>query len=407
MKNRKRALPLGMLAVGLLVVLAGIGIVSGLWSKNLTIEGTVETGDLNVDWTLNTTGVGDDLCTQFNPLFPCDGVVRKDVGKFNCTVDREDQQILHFVVSNAYPSYEADCQYHFKNTGSIPFNVIGAAVSGGGDLTGCGGDVDPDPQVIQIECDQMTIGYFDNIGRQIDPGQEQSGSLKIHVKQAAGQSDCTAQSTDIPGGAPAVIVHSISCDEGSLVRYDFKVKVCVAQWNEAATYEQCVASPQHEGPQNDLIIDADGIATRGDGLGTCGSPVTLGSQDVVQGDPLNSFPSFGSPPTGLDWFDQDGNGVWTMTCSGDDLHSEDPGTCAGADRDGVHDLGIDCKVLDYDNSLVDQEQVDCDIEAGANFGTTVTVCPDPLVKYHDDNGNGSYEMGEDLVFDANNDGIFD
>lgn len=252
MKNRKRALPIGFAVVGMLVVLAGLGIISGLWSKNLVVNGTVETGDLQVDFTQDTTGVGDDLCTSFNPLFPCTHV-RKDVGKFECLVDEQDHQIVNFRVINAYPSYEADCEYHFANTGSIPFNVIGAVITGGGALTGCSGDLDPNVAVL-VECDQMTIKYFDNIGMQIDPGEEQSGSLKIHVKQAAAQSDCIAESTDIPGGGPpAVVVSNIKCNEDTQVTYEFAVKICVAQWNEEATYEQCVLSAQHEGPESILL----------------------------------------------------------------------------------------------------------------------------------------------------------
>ena len=149
---------------------------------------------------------------------------------------------------------------------------------------------------------------------------------------------------------------------------------------------------------SDSCIDVDGIlsATAGIGVGT--------HTEVALGSPLNPFPSPGSPPTGLDWFDTDGNGVWS---AGDDLHSEDGLTCPGAIRNGVHDLGLDCKVLDIDGSLVNGQQVDCDIEVGANFGTTVTVCPDPLVKYFDFNGNGSYDMGEDLILDTNGNSIFD
>jgi len=149
--------------------------------------------------------------------------------------------------------------------------------------------------------------------------------------------------------------------------------------------------------KSDSCIDVDGIISPTDGVGTGFTEVTIGS-------PLNSFPSPGNPPTGLDWFDTDGNGVWS---AGDDLHSEDPTTCPTAIRNGVHDLGADCKVLDIDNSLVNGQQVDCDIEVGANFGTTVTVCPDPLVKYFDFNGNNSYDMGEDIILDLNGNGIFD
>jgi hypothetical protein len=148
---------------------------------------------------------------------------------------------------------------------------------------------------------------------------------------------------------------------------------------------------------NDEIIDADGTASAGKGL--------PGAKDVMPGDPLLPFPSTGSPSTGLDWFDQDGNGVWTQGL--DALHSEDPASCPTAFRDGIHQLGFDCKVVDESSSLVNGDQVDCDVEVGANFGTTVTVCPDPKMKFHDKNANGTYELGEDIVLDLNMNNIYD
>lgn len=147
---------------------------------------------------------------------------------------------------------------------------------------------------------------------------------------------------------------------------------------------------------NDEIIDADGTASAGKGL--------PGAKDVMPGDPLLPFPSVGSPSTGLDWFDQDGNGVWTQGL--DALHSEEPASCPTAIRDGIHQLGFDCKVVDESSSLVDGDQVDCDVEVGVNF-SGVPACPDPKMKFHDKNGNGTYELGEDIVLDLNMNNIFD
>ena len=160
-------------------------------------------------------------------------------------------------------------------------------------------------------------------------------------------------------------------------------------------------------PCEDIIIDADGTATAGDGLGTCRSPVTPGAVQVTKGDLLSSFPDGPAHSSGLDWFDQDGNGVWTLTCNGDDLHLEAPEFCPTGIRDGNHDLGQDCKVLDFNGDLANGQQVDCDLEVAFNFGTTVTVCPDPLIKYFDADADGAYDDGEDIVLDFDNDGVFD
>lgn len=141
-------------------------------------------------------------------------------------------------------------------------------------------------------------------------------------------------------------------------------------------------------------IDVDGTASPGDGV--------PGGIDVSLGDPLLGWPT-GMFAEGLDWFDNDGDCVWTM---GDDLHVEGP-RYATALRDGWHQNNqdnVDPIVLDLDGSLVDGQQVDVDMESGTVF----TGCPgpDPLMKFFDANGNGFWDNGEDIVLDLDGDGIF-
>lgn len=256
MNKRKRALPLSVLVVGLLVVLAGIGIVAGLWSKNLVINGTVETGDVNIDWVDpqgNSDGPPlsvDNDCTApggpwSNPNYPCD-YPDKDVAWLDCFIDEEDQQILHFEIHNGYPSYEADCEVHFRNTGSIPVNFTGYGIVPGSDLTGCGPLTTESAGELLLECDQLTIWYLDGfVGGQLDPGLPGSGSLLVHVEQPAEQSECTA-SGDSLNDSWFLDGQTLICT--STVSYDFSVKFCFSQWNEDASLVDCVDSPQHEGP---------------------------------------------------------------------------------------------------------------------------------------------------------------
>jgi len=142
-------------------------------------------------------------------------------------------------------------------------------------------------------------------------------------------------------------------------------------------------------PISDAIIDADGTATPGNGVPAgvqvnCGDPLT----------PLINAPN----NAGLDHFDNDGDGFWTFGPAGDDLHLEDPSACSTALRNALYDnnpLGMDCVVLDIDGSLFDGQLVTCD-----------NVC-DPLMSFLDSNDNGFYDDGEDIVLDANNNGVFD
>jgi hypothetical protein len=145
-------------------------------------------------------------------------------------------------------------------------------------------------------------------------------------------------------------------------------------------------------PVFDSYVDVDGDTTPQSGLPN--------GVNVAVGDTLTGWPT-GVYSEGIDHFDTDGTCTWT---GGDDLHLERTGTCATGIGDGVHQVGADCVVLDADGSLVDGQQVDIDLET--NF--TFTGCPgaDPLLMFYDGDGNGYYDNGEDIVYDANGDGIF-
>lgn len=153
-------------------------------------------------------------------------------------------------------------------------------------------------------------------------------------------------------------------------------------------------------PAFDAIIDTDGTASP-----TAGGPA---SQEVRCGDPiisLNATPNV----AGLDTLNDAlgafcGFHAWVFgPVGGDDIHLEDPfddpdgvvSTCPTAIRDAVYNLGADCVVLDLDGSLFDGLGVCCD-----------NAC-DPLLSFHDLNGNGWYNDGEDIVLDVNGNGIFD
>ena len=409
MIKQKRALPIGGFVVALFLVLAGMVVVSGLWSKNLVVDGTVTTGDLNVDWT-------PPRCGEFNP-WPGGAnngeFLGKDVGDFEWEIGDTEfgDQVLTISLTNTYPSYFVDCEIHWVNTGSIPVNFIGFEIVPGEGLPAIG----PNPEDCKIvifganqslECPQLTVRLLDGTG-QVDPCGDVNGdgvidendfsicrvahSLEIHVEQAAEQSDCSATGSGDPWQ-----IGTLTCDPDAQVDYEFQVFLCVAQWNEQATYEQCKDSPQHEGPAPtgcglagvvDICVDGDGIATAGPGAFT-----------IAVGDPVLPAGAGGNP-SGLDLIDRGVvDGLWQ---AGDDLMVEDPtGTpsCPTASRNAVYDANAnftDCVVLDPDGSLADGDFVTCDTVAGCGLW------------FRDDNGNGRYDVGEDLIVDVNNNGIFD
>lgn len=163
----KAALPVGTTALILLISLAMVGTGYGLWSKTLFIDGTVNTGQVNVAFTAAFTDDDDvvddaakdsqdtDACTAQGPidtapagyankdgaangLSSCDpaasGIDPKDHedkavarcdARLATDVEDEDQdqegiQTVFMAITNGYPSYHCTAWFDVVNSGSIP-----------------------------------------------------------------------------------------------------------------------------------------------------------------------------------------------------------------------------------------------------------------------------------------------
>jgi hypothetical protein len=254
--RNKRFLSAGMLFMGLIITLGAIAVVNGLWSKNLVIIGTVQTGDLNADWDCGYTNddggglvqgdagpcaitaeppgdTGADPCNPFNPagctappkdVAECDLVIG-DTGIPDPAIDYGDQ-VAYITIHNAYPSYECTVVLFLTNTGSIPFNIIGYELAG----------LAPPLELLPIGVDDLGCSLGTGVSSQLDPGGERELRCRIHVMQSARQSDCTGTTTVVGG----IITVDENCPPGTTadpnpVTYSFGIKVCVAQWNEVLT----------------------------------------------------------------------------------------------------------------------------------------------------------------------------
>jgi len=96
----------------LVLALASLGIGYGLWSKILFINGTVETGNVDVELSLGDVWENDhgkDVGTCFAELLMIDGATQPNK--------------LHVEVGNGYPSYECFVEFDVHQKGSIPVLV--------------------------------------------------------------------------------------------------------------------------------------------------------------------------------------------------------------------------------------------------------------------------------------------
>jgi hypothetical protein len=272
--SRNSFLSVGALFMGLIVILGAIGIVNGLWSKNLVIHGTVETGDLNADWDCGYTNddgslevvdvercfepvveVGPDTgldpnnydwpnFTDFAPFEEKDvGECYLEIGDRDTSSEGFGDQVAYITIFNAYPSYECTVTLFLSNTGSIPFNLISADLILAPESEGIIETVDATGEDV---CDPNPLE-----GTQVDPGTELEFSCTVHVTQIADQQDCTGAITTDESGGPTVEEELCT----GLEPYRFAIDVCVAQWNEAADAASCKGSEQHEGPDSTVFPD--------------------------------------------------------------------------------------------------------------------------------------------------------
>jgi len=172
-----------------LLALASLGVGYGLWSKILYVNGTVETGNVDAEWTL----VG------------CFDIEDKDVGTTSGRIDPDDAQILHFLIENGYPSYIGDCEVEFTYLGTIPVHVEAIRFIPGTGLTGCTFDQDIYTGSFVATCDQLTVEWVDGLCAQLHERSKLASSLRVHVEQKAEQSS----------------------------KYTFGVEVQLNQWNES------------------------------------------------------------------------------------------------------------------------------------------------------------------------------
>jgi hypothetical protein len=202
MDSIRHKLPIGTVVMLLMLALVTMAVGYGLWSEMLNIHGTVKTGEVDAWWTTcDCIDYGLDPNPSPNP--PKD----KDVGSTACWIDDNNPHLMHVVVSNGYPSYWNNCEVHLQNTGTVPIKIRGYKVIPK-NFTMASGYGEDDGEI--------WVKYWDGVDTQMDlcphPSCEQASSLQFHVEQ------------------PALENHD----------YEFDVLVCVAQWNEDASMDECL-----------------------------------------------------------------------------------------------------------------------------------------------------------------------
>ena len=163
----------GLLFLVLTLVLGSMGVGYAMWDKTLDINGTVNTGEVNLEI---LSASSDD------PPGAIDPGKDKDVGCTTAVIDDGGQSIT-VTVTNGYPCYEVYVHFTVHNSGTIPVKL----------------------QLVTLTAPpEITLSGWNSIGEQIDPCERSDNTIHLHVKQIA--------------------------DENAT--YTFNVEFYYVQWNE-------------------------------------------------------------------------------------------------------------------------------------------------------------------------------
>jgi hypothetical protein len=172
----------------MMMTLGIVGFAYAHWSKIVTVDGTVNTGTLNL---IIISAADDD--NGIDPDYD------KNVADTVITIDPQDPQIAHITITNAYPSYHVYWHVTIRNIGTIPAKLYAIEVD------------NPNP------C--LDVLAWDGMGEQLDPISWWDGNPNTIWKYQA----------DYSG-----YIHVLQCAEQGAT-YTFTVKFVFWNWNEVPT----------------------------------------------------------------------------------------------------------------------------------------------------------------------------
>jgi hypothetical protein len=216
--NTRKALPITTVLLILALALATVGVGYGLWSKVLTIEGTVYTGEVNAQLSIEEIDKGDASLVADNGIDEDNEVEGKHIGR--CLVelvsasppdlDNLGPQLMRITIENGYPSYSCFVNFNVQNIGSIPIKVDQPKLYG------------VNTQALDVDFLTGNIGtegcYYNEVNGsavppvyvhpQLEPKEMTFCTIWVHVRQDAEQAS----------------------------RYTFLAKIMTHQWNEYPTW---------------------------------------------------------------------------------------------------------------------------------------------------------------------------
>jgi hypothetical protein len=152
----------------LLVALATLGIAYGQWTDTLTINGTVTTGEVDVDWVSFGCYDGEDQATIQ-------------------TVLSEDEDTIIITVENGYPDYVAHCWANSRVRGTIPVYIKSIDFTPGSNLSGCSVEHDTEQGSFTATCSQLEVEWTNGLCKKFNVGSGEGSNMQFSVLNGAEQ----------------------------------------------------------------------------------------------------------------------------------------------------------------------------------------------------------------------------
>jgi len=187
MRNKK-VMVIPMLLVFALVL---TGFAYAHWEKIITINGTVNTGNMCAEFVQGSL-IQKDPFDPPTPDWTCDdGLVNirqltKNIGHTNCTLEDTNndnyKDTLKIEMGNVYPSYYEHVAWKIHNCGTIPWRIWRVIFNPGNII------INETGPIIKLDLNNdalpdIEIDWGDNFGDQVDPCENIDLSVDFHVLQ--------------------------------------------------------------------------------------------------------------------------------------------------------------------------------------------------------------------------------
>jgi hypothetical protein len=156
-------------ALLLLLMLATLGMAYGQWTEALSANGTVTTGEVNVDFV-------DFDCHDNESLASIGAVLNSEKNTLQMSVD------------NAYPGYVGRCSTDFVVRGTLPVYIKSIDFAPGGGLTGCSTTYSASTGSFTAACKQMEIVWTNGLCRQFATGEGEGSNMRFTLLADAEES---------------------------------------------------------------------------------------------------------------------------------------------------------------------------------------------------------------------------